>query len=447
MGTSVALRVSTLTVFAILQAFLPFAVGAQGVPDQTFGIGGGILIGRYGPALGMAIDAEGRITVGQIQTAVVPVSLALMRFLPDGAPDMQFGNQGDAFPGLRTLDLSFLGFPYYYTFQGGFLSAPDGGYYLAGTRSTITHGYVSIIVKVLSDGALDSAYGDRGVVIERNGVSSLALAANDRLVVAGRQSGVGKPFVVRFLPDGTRDPTFAGGGAVLIDAMNVPGLMLDRPRVQVAPDDSISVVADAFDLLNYRPVLLRISHDGARDTAFGNGRGTAVLGTERTEHNYGSDLVVLADGYVVTAGTGAAGCTVARWTPEGAQDDTFGRAGNVVLSIDVPQFGDVQTTSRCSDIVAGRDGRLYVLGVARAVVNNVILETNFVAALAATTGALDPQYGHGGIGLPKYDPGSLADVSAVDSTGRVVVAGARFAVPLYVARLTADWIFRDGFDP
>ena len=396
----------------------------------------------------MAIGVDGAITVGRIQTAINPPSLALTRLLPSGTPDAAFGNQGDQHPGLRIFDLSRFGTASYYEYRGGFASTPDGGFYLAGTLYFSSGVYGSVILKIRANGTLDESFGSDGVVVEKSGVTSIAVTDDARLVVAGRQSSFQQPFLVRLLPNGQRDPAFAGGGVVFLDAANTGGVALDTPQLLITPQGDYLVVADSISIppSPRKAALLRVTRAGVRDTEFANGRGIALTGTFRRLYHYGKSASILPDGTIVTAGSGNSGCTVTRWTADGTKYEAFGNAGSVVLTVEVPFFFGDPAPSECSDITSWEDGRLYVLGSAIEIEGGIRLEANFVAALHPTRGDLDPGYGQNGFGWPVYRPSSYADISAIDRLNRVTIAGSQYGYPFYAARLTADSIYSDDFE-
>ncbi|MBL8298368.1 MAG: hypothetical protein JNN30_08480 [Rhodanobacteraceae bacterium] len=422
---------------------------AQGVLDQTFGSNGSTHLAQTGPTLGMAIEAGGNITIGVIQNSVGMATLALTRLLSNGLPDTGFGNLGESYPGLRVINIPFtLDASTDFAYRGGFALTPGGGYYLAATGVIPGVRLASFIVKIRADGTLDESYGEAGVVSEIRGIASLAVTSDGRLVVTGQELNFGRSFILRLLSNGERDRTFAGGQVVYFDSTGVAAIALAARQVLITAEGSYLVVADAVSLIpSYRrTALLRFTQDGVRDWGFSNGRGVLVTDTWREQYHYGKSAVPLADGSVLIAGSSTNGCEISRWSSDGIQDQMFGSAGKVTIAPDLPFTGGNYHSSLCLDVLASNDGRTYVVGSAREVSGNIPIEANFVARLSASGGSLDPDYGENGIGWPRHSPGSLAFVSAMDPTNRIVIAGATHQYPFYASRLSADSLFADGFE-
>lgn len=450
MRASTTKPVGQIFSFFVTALLLPVTTAfAQGVPDPTFGSNGSTLLAQTGPTLGLTIEAEGTITIGVIQNSVGIASLALTRLLPNGLPDTVFGNQGESYPGLKVMDVPFtLDAPSQYSYRGGFAPTLGGGYHLAATGVVSGPMLASFIVKIRSDGTLDESYGDEGVVSEIRGVTSLVGTDDGRLVVAGQDSAFGRSFILRLLPNGQRDPTFAGGQAVYFDSTNVAAIALAARQVLTTAEENYLVVADAVSLIpSYRrTVLLRVTHEGVRDWGFSNGRGVLVTDTWREQYHYGKSATVLDDGSILIAGSSANGCQISRWSADGIQDKTFGSMGEITFAPDLPLVDGTYQPSLCLDVLASHDGRLYVVGLAREIAGNIPIDANFVASLSVSSGSPDLDYGENGIGWPRYSPGSLAYVSAMDQANRIVVAGATRQNPFYASRLTADPLFSDGFE-
>src|SRR5262249_47815992 len=174
---------------------------------------------------------------------------------------------------------------------------PDGrivasGFLLSGAQTAI--------VRYMPDGTLDPSFGGGGVVIEPaelgGGPWGLARHAAGRLVVAGSQSG--NLVVLRYVSDGSRDPSFGTGGLV------VTGAGINRPLTRslaIAPDGTL-VLAGAADLATggTQPFVARFLGNGALDPTFGRGGATAVsLGVDSSEARA---VALQPDGRIVTAG-------------------------------------------------------------------------------------------------------------------------------------------------
>jgi uncharacterized delta-60 repeat protein len=272
------------------------------------------------------------------------------------------------------------------------------------TASTLT------VFRVLPHGALDSTFGDDGVVQYTadqrvpHGATSVALEPDGRIVVAGTHDG--GLLVLRLLQDGTRDPTFGGDGVVTRtefagDARlvrtpdggyrittHLDALVLGRCRIVAltadgnadqgfGPDGSVDAVPDitgssachdvaiqpdgrlliagtAYDGGDSSGVLVRLLADGSPDDSF-------VAPAVSQSMAQATALAVDAVGNVFVAGHGpfgTAGASVARLNASGVLDTTYGDAGTTW--IDLPsQWAEVATVY---DMVAGANGSLTVSG-------------------------------------------------------------------------------------
>lgn len=188
---------------------------ADGSFDTDFGDGGRVVT-RLSPnndyARGVAVDSEGRIAVAGSDGTTAPFGrLCVMRYLADGSPDPDFGDDGV----VTGLD--------YGGANGLTLDAADR-LLITGTAPGFQ---LPVVLRFLPDGSLDPAFGDCGEVVVSAGPGSVGalgrirLDAADRIVVAGGLQpapGVGLQFaVVRLTPDGEPDATFGGDGLVLTD--------------------------------------------------------------------------------------------------------------------------------------------------------------------------------------------------------------------------------------
>ena len=142
------------------------------------------------------------------------------------------------------------------------------------------------LLRLMPDGSVDPTFnpggsGPSGIVYD------IALMDDGRIVIGGsflNYNGQYAPYVLRLLPDGTRDPIWTGN-AVLSNEVRA-----------VAVHDHYSVVA-AGEFNNCSgfsaPHIVRFTYTGDRDTTFDVGTGLNALVT---------DLEVLPDGRILAAG-------------------------------------------------------------------------------------------------------------------------------------------------
>jgi uncharacterized delta-60 repeat protein len=262
------------------------------------------------------------------------------------------------------------------------------------------------------DRHLDPAFGVGGVVTTPGlrGVTALAVQDDGMVLAAGNS------VLTRYRPDGALDLGFGIGGTVATGLSS--GFLGDAGDVAVAPDGSVVVVGivDARGATGEDLAVRRFDRDGVPDPAFGAG------GVVTTDVAGGSDrahaVAVASDGSVVVAGhaagpSGDQDLALARYTPSGAPDPTFGERGLVTtdvaggtdlgLALALQADGRAVVAGRVSD---SRDSREDV-GVARYLVD----------------GTPDPTFGTGGLVTVRFGGSSTATAVTVDDQGRVLLAG------------------------
>jgi len=194
-------------------------------------------------------------------------------------------------------------------------------------------------------------------------------------------------FAADDVPAGRLDPTFGTGGAVLGGKGLLSAGALDA--------DGRIVTAGMQTLYSSGPILVhRWTTDGAPDVTFGS-QGTAML--SRPGLQAAATVVATApDGSVYVGGGGNGGAYVARLTPSGIVDTTFGTAGYVELE-------------------AAKGG--YVWGMVRTPSGLAVAYSPFgvvparVVRLTAS-GALDPSFSGDGIATTTFDPATLPSAGA-----------------------------------
>ena len=295
---------------------------SDGTPDPDFGVDGTVITDAVpGSELleAVAIAPDGKIVVGGIVLGVL--DMVVMRHLANGMPDTTFGSGGvvalDLFNNVdRVRDL---------------VVRPDGRILLAGVvamSGSPEFGMVQLNV----DGSLDQSFGTNGVVSTYFPTTSeawaLALMPDGRFVAAGRSApqGEGDVAVARYLPDGSLDPSFDGDGMVVIDL----GTWDDRAMgVEVLSDGRIVISANK----EFEQAVLRLLPDGTADSTFaGDGMATIYLGSgpDRVK-----GLLVQPDGKVVALSRGGSGGSVglARFLTNGMLDMDFGLGGTIATNL------------------------------------------------------------------------------------------------------------------
>ena len=288
------------------------------------------------------------------------------------------------------------------------------------------------LVRLGEDGRPDRSFGDAGSMEDRRakGFKALALQPDGKIVVGmdGWQLG-------RYLPDGSPDPGFAGGGFTPFDPTlgNNPLFGVATPRALLVMADGRIAVGGATAAPDGAPAATVhiFSADGAyTETA---GRLPVFVGPEPRRTNAElMDLVQAADGSLVMAGTTALigrsqTFLLARFLPGSgtAYDTSFGGGEGLVEPELYPGAGGILAGDpfETATSIARSGNRLIVAGQ--------ISSPDLAVAIArfGEDGVLDTGFGQGGFATSAVElPGGphyylTVDSVAVDETGRLLVAG------------------------
>ncbi len=123
----------------------------NGSLDSTFGVNGMILETQHGGGEGfdLAIQPDGKILLAGYAYLVTGAKSALLRYHPNGAPDLSFGVQGACFlPEMERI--------------GAILLRPDGKILVNGQSA---EGFWGVLSQVLPNGNLDQNFGNNGFIV------------------------------------------------------------------------------------------------------------------------------------------------------------------------------------------------------------------------------------------------------------------------------------------
>jgi uncharacterized delta-60 repeat protein len=181
----------------ILQRFT-----SDGLPDPDFGYFGiaspSTLFKYFGPTKMVLLD-DGRILVGQMNDAITVV---MARFLPNGALDTTFGDQGymnhsNLFGGLNYWGFSISN------------ASPSGSFYIVGHKFVQPNfgDYEAAIIRMHPNGAIDTTFGSGTVVyLPKNELgfestfSKTIVGSDGRILVSG-DVNFSRFLFTRFLPE------------------------------------------------------------------------------------------------------------------------------------------------------------------------------------------------------------------------------------------------------
>jgi uncharacterized delta-60 repeat protein len=387
------LRLQLPGIVAAILVFSPFAAGAAGDLDPTFGNGGKVVtdFGANERTLATAIQSDGKIVVaGQDIDDRTYRDFLLVRYLADGRLDPSFGSDGH----VRT---DFGGSDW----AEGVVVQPDGKIVAAGFASGDFG-----IVRYNADGTLDGSFGAGGKVstvvgVDSSSASALALQADGKIVAAGvasSTSGDSSFALVRYTPNGSLDSSFGAGGQVITPftaAIDFAfGVGVDSGGKIVAAG-----VAGRQEAAFGDAALARYNPDGSIDATFGTAGKVTTPGS-----GFVQGFALQPDGKSVLSGH-----SLIRYRRDGSIDTAFGIEGRIELSNVVARTVAVQRDGKI--VAAGETfGPSYDFAVLRFKPNGDDDET-FAAGAGRTTTD---------IGSGSYD---LAWSIGFQSDGKIVVAG------------------------
>jgi uncharacterized delta-60 repeat protein len=276
---------------------------------------------------------------------------------------------------------------------------------------------------------LNDSFGDHGHVVTDvcgphcgNGIDALAVDSRARVVAAGEsEDGLA---LARYLPDGSLDRSFGHQGVVTTD---MGGRIFGATDVGIAPRGNIVVVGTTIDR---DFALARFTREGALDDTFsGGGFVTTDLSGDSEDDAWA--LSIRRRGKLLVAGTSiCSGCSqgefaVARYLRNGVPDPAFAGDGTVTTSVG-------KGSDHAFGVLSQRNGRIVVVGGSAC---------HFALARFLGDGTLDPDFGTGGT-VRTYVGGGCAVANDVAHEGvsKLVVAGpagSLFAVGRYQAALSA----------
>jgi uncharacterized delta-60 repeat protein len=261
---------------------------ADGTLDAGFGTGGIVTteLGNQEFPSDLVIQPDGKIVVvgGDAGERMV-----VLRYLADGTPDSSFGGDGNVTLAIATAAVAL-----------GAALQPDGRIVVVGWQREPFIGYRVAVLRLLPDGSLDPAFGVGGVVPTDDTPSlatAVALLPDGRIYVGGvTGSAPSSWLVIRCLADGSLDGTFGAGG-IVTTPMPGNGLLQD---IALQPDGRLVAAGESRYDLGYLLAVIRYLPDGTLDPSLGTV--TTLAGTD-PDVTQGFDAVAIAaDGDIVAAG-------------------------------------------------------------------------------------------------------------------------------------------------
>lgn len=305
------------------------------------------------------------------------------------------------------------------------------GHVASGTDSATD--YAALVAKFTPAGALDTTFGNGGIVTRNVAVGTsgelfraIVVQSTGKIVIAGtiEHAGAADPrdrdiAVLRFNADGTKDTTFGTDGVVALDLstglLNGTSYLADSAWGLARYADDRLVISGGQVRSGGTDTdfaIVRLTANGARDATFAN-NGVFTLDTKNgtTSNNASQRNVIILPGTDGIIGTGYqpvagadTGPVVFKLLDNGTLDSSFGTAGvfsQAVLAEQAETYAAVvQPTGQ------GSAYKLVTTGYGRALATET---TDLVSLRINANGTLDTTYGTSG--LVRIDIGGFGDNS------------------------------------
>jgi uncharacterized delta-60 repeat protein len=390
------------------------AMAADGTLDTTFGSAHtGIVLSSLGqsPLVTASVQQpDGKIVVGGSAMDGGVRKFALARFNADGSPDTSFGTGGSALTAVGDGKLAFV------------TALAMSGNNIIASGTAADHGQADFaLARYSAAGALDSTFGTAGLALTKVGdtrasMSSLALQGDGKIVAAGSATNsTGGGFaMVRYNPNGTLDTSFGTAGTTITTFGK--GGQATAAAALLAPNGDIVLAGSAADPNGLAAfALARYTPGGALDPTFGTG-GKAVTAVGSGQKASITAAVLEPGGGITTAGVASDGgkgkVALVGYTAAGAPDPAFGTNG-VLLS----PVGD-GGAALPGALLRQADGRLVVIGAALDKGARKLVVSRYYAG-----GVVDASFGTGGVVTSQVGDAALGSAGVMQAGNKLVAIG------------------------
>jgi len=379
----------------------------------------------------VVIQPDGKIiVVGGKSSNFNVQSMASVRYNTNGSLDATFGNNGIyVLPSLAGSQIVFAK-------AVAVDLQPDGKILLAGSGGTSSSSnQIFLIVRLNSNGSLDTTFGSGGRVIRDIGssntygrLSSLVFdSTRNKIYVAGTMpiDPDGEAYgytVMRFDSNGLPDTTFNGTGTQAFPVADSRPLATGLNDIALQPDGKLVATGFAQYFIPNTPSIesfgtARLNLDGSLDASFGT-NGVVITDFTYTENDTtfyhtaaAQTVTILPNGNIFVGGRGGSGSGgptrnfyyAAQLNTNGGLDSSFGTNGKI-------RADGVAILDSALD----SNGKLIIVGEK---------DTDFAVGRLSPNGALDSTFGTTGFVLTNFGLTESAFAVALQTDGKIVVSG------------------------
>jgi uncharacterized delta-60 repeat protein len=290
----------------------------------------------------------------------------------------------------------------------------DGKIVLGGYTVSSPHNIFNIILLRLdTNGLLDSAFGNNGIITTHIGPSyyectlfDLKIKPNGKILAIGTSEN--KSAIIQYNANGTLDSSFARQGidtiAIWDESVPVALTLLSNGKMLIA--------GQIFPLFGglYYAFVARLDSAGKIDSSFGS----YGLDINHSFFSFYSTIGVQNDGKILAAGT--YGFTFGQYDTTSNLLDRYNVNGSVDTTFDTSSvFLDYTAVNEISDVMQLPDGKILAVGY-----GGSESTANFVLARMDTNGILDDSFGVGGVAVGAT---GYTCASFLQPDGKIVVVG------------------------
>ena len=414
------------------------AFGQSGSLDSTFDEDGIVItdigVNSSDILYNITIQPDQKIlAVGSVNIAG-NLDFAVIRYLPDGTLDPDFGENGVVRVDFNSGDDAC----------HAIALQPDGKIVLAGVTQ-LNNLADFAVARINVDGSLDSTFGVAGKVIsalseDYDFANAVAVQTDGKIIAAGRVNYPGfssSDFaMIRYTEGGAVDSAFGVNGIVITNIHEedeVQGIVLQPAgKIVLAGFASISAKGDY--------AMVRYLEDGSEDKSFGIG-GRVITDLEGTGNSDFETCVISdKDGKIVLGGSanynpiqGTSDVGIVRYDQDGHLDQGFGQQGIYILQLG----GNSQL-----EAIAQQPDRKYVFAGKSDAIG---FKNQWLLGRIKNEGGLDTIFGDQGIVVTDMagNTNEVANSIAVQNDSRIVVGGIPGDFTKYdftLARYIADFL-------
>lgn len=416
-----SISVPLVAMLACLLLALP-AHAAPGDLDPQFGNGGIALIGGSGSDLefaeihDMAVAPDGKIVIAGGLAGPLSANAFVLRLLPNGSPDPDFGSNG--------LFLSTLGNSS--AIAWGVAVRPDGRVVIAGEVTSSAR--VPVIARITNGGQLDTTFAPASAFpgaffadfLPADAVfTDVSIQPSGKVVTSGGRLSVPRiAFAERVTEGGAFDSTYNSPTGYFYETFHA-AYSAESMAMAIRPDGRTVHcgygAGDTTDTVSLG--ILARTEAGLPDPVFGGPDGKGIFPQGGPVMNDSCRGVALQpDGKavaagVITSGGSSSNAVVSRVTESGQLDAGFANAGTLIET-----RGD--QVSFANDVVVDASGRIIVVGRAR-----YDEKQHFGIWGYLPSGAPDLTFGDAGYAGRELAGSGWAETAVLTANGRLIVVG------------------------